>query len=334
MSKIIIIFVIIIVIVIIIVLIAKTMQLKRYRKLIKYSNDPKHTQKVLSAYADLPDAAEERTVISMTSIPERLNYLRPVLNSLLDQTYKVDEISLNIPHVSRKGTSYEIPKWLEDLAKNMESPIQIHRVPVDLGPGTKILPTLKRETLDTIVIVVDDDNIYSSKLVEGLIEEFEKYDKKCAITNYGMVMKKGNGFKDGNLKSEVGQRPVGDLKFPFKYDRALSVVSASREADFVQGCTGFLVTPGMFPKQVFDLKSGPKEALTVDDIWISGWLHYNGIKIMQPKMNIRYVPLPHVSALRNTPSLIWTENSDRKNDLATIEWFRKNHDMKLLCEKG
>lgn len=317
--------VIIILVIIIIILVARTMQLKRYRKLIKYSDDPKYTEEVLSVYADLPEVWEGRTVISMTSIPERLKYLRPVLTSLLDQTYKVDEISLNIPYVSRKGKEYEIPKWLEELAKNMESPVQIHRVPVDLGPGTKILPTLKRETLDTLIIVVDDDNIYSSKLVEGLIEEYERYEGKCAITNYGMVMGKGGGDSEG---------PASDLKFPLKYDRAMRIVTSSREADFVQGCTGFLVTPSMFPEEVFDLKNGPKEALTVDDIWISGWLHYNGVKIMQPKLNIRYVPLPHVSALKNTPSLIWTENSDRKNDLVTIEWFRKNHGMKLLCEKG
>ncbi len=289
------------------------MQIGRYKCLIKNQLDPIHTHKVLSRYPSLPKASQARTVITMTSIPERLEYLRPVLNSLLDQTVKVDEIALNLPMVSRKGVKYEIPPWLEKLHTLQGSPIKIHRIPEDIGPGSKILPTLCREKTSTLVIAVDDDNIYSSKMVEGLVNEYYKHGKICAITNYGMVMKPG-------------------LRFPFKYNRAMKIFSGSREVDFVQGCTGFLLNPWMLPKEALDIKNGPKEALTVDDIWVSGWLHKNKVKIMQPALNIRYVPLPHVSALRNTPSLIWTENSDRKNDLTTIEWFRQKG-MKLMYEK-
>jgi hypothetical protein len=306
-----------IIIILIVILILKTMQITRYKNLISDNNCSsgfRRTEVLVSAYSILPKASQDRTVITMTSIPERLNYLRPVLNSLLDQTVKVDEISLNIPLVSRKGVKYEIPTWLHNMETRESSPVKIYRMDLDEGPGSKILPTLRRERSDTLVIAVDDDNIYSSKMVEGLINEYYKHGKKCAITNYGMVMKSG-------------------LRFPFKYDRAMKILSGSREVDFVQGCSGFLLNPWMIPKEGLDIKNGPKEALTVDDIWISGWLHVKKIRIMQPGMNIRYVPLPHVSALKNTPSLIWTENSDRKNDLTTIEWFRQKKGMKLMYEK-
>ena len=311
MTKLVILIILIIVIVVIILLIAEVPQY--CSTLYDYSNE-----QLVERYKLKPKVSNSRVVISMTSIPERLDYIKPVLNSLFKQTMKVDEIALNIPYTSRKGVKYEIPGWMQQMDKREDIPLKIHRVDEDEGPGTKILPTLRREKYDTLVIAVDDDNIYPSKMVENLVYEFDRYGRKRAITNYGMVMK----------KPTTGPLP----QFPFKYNRILSTMSPSREVDFVQGCTGFIVTPAMFPDQALNIKNGPKEALTVDDIWISGWLKMKKVKIMQPAFNLRMVPLPHVESLKNTPSLIRGENGDRKNDLITIQWFR-DKGVKLLYEK-
>ena len=261
-------------------------------------------------YDNLPKASNIRTVVTMTTIPERIDMMKPVLNSLLTQSVRVDEIALNIPRVSRKGNMYQVPNWLSAL-KN----VTVHRVEKDEGPGTKIFPTLRREPHGTIIIAVDDDNIYHSNMVEGLVKEYYRYKKKYAITNYGMSMSP-------------------ELKFPFKYDRTLKTFGGAREVDFVQGCSGFLISSGMIPPEGLDIEKGPKEALTVDDMWISGWLHIKGIKIMQPGFNLRYVPLPYIKAGMNTPSLIRGENKSRVNDLTTIEWFRQTKGMKLLYERN
>ncbi|MBA3757022.1 MAG: hypothetical protein H0X02_12710, partial [Nitrosomonas sp.] len=111
-----------------------------------------------------------RVVISLSTIPERLNLLGPTLASLLDQSVQVDEIAINVPYVSRKGKKYHVPKWLKRLRH-----VKLYRVEIDEGPGTKLLPTLRREKPETRIIVVDDDNIYHRETVRLLLKTHEKY---------------------------------------------------------------------------------------------------------------------------------------------------------------
>lgn len=309
--------IVILVVVIVIVVLLWVFEIPRYLRMDKHTVDA-----AIQGYHSKPKASKSRVVVTMTTIPPRVEYLKPTIMSLLDQSVRVDEIALNIPWKSRKGQRYQLPAWLSEIPI-----VKIHRVPKDLGPGTKILPTLKRESKDTRVIAVDDDNIYASKMIEKLVQEFDKYDGKCAITNYGMKLS----------QSSHDHTALGDVKFhyrfPYRWDRILKCMSGAREVDFLQGCSGFLVTPKMFLKGVHDLNSGPSEAVNVDDMWLSGWLHLNNVEIRQPAMNIRFFPIPYVKSLLNTPSLIAAEESEgKRNNKIVIEWFRKQG-VKLCCDK-
>lgn len=301
------------VVIIVIVVIVWLLEIPRYSSI-----DKRDVVEMAHTYHRKPKASKERVVITMTTIPSRVEYLAPTIASLLDQSVKVDEIALNVPWETRKGHKYHLPDWL-----NKVSVLKIHRVERDLGPGTKILPTLKREGKDTLIIAVDDDNIYGSTMVEKLVKEYHKHGGKSAITNYGIKMSKLRAKSNDDFQ----------YKFPFKYDRVAKSVAPSRQVDFLQGCSGFLVTKRMFPKQVHDLDSGPKEAINVDDMWLSGWLHVNNVPITQPSMNIRFFPIPYVKSWMNTPSLIAAEEAGGKmNNKVVIEWFRKKG-VKLCCDK-
>jgi len=129
--------------------------------------------------------SDRKVVVTMTTVPSRINDCKETLISILDSSRKVDEICINIPYKTSKGEKYKIPKWLEKL-KN----VKIYRVCKDFGPSTKLLPTLKREEKDTIIIVIDDDVIYGPKMIEKFIDVF--YSRKCkdAITTFGADINK------------------------------------------------------------------------------------------------------------------------------------------------
>lgn len=71
----------------------------------------------------------------------------------------------------RDGRPYIIPPCLG----RIDGKIKIHRVE-DMGPGTKIIPTLLAldELSDTIVITADDDVLMLPQAIEVLTEAFAK----------------------------------------------------------------------------------------------------------------------------------------------------------------
>lgn len=306
--------IIVLVIVIVIALVLQVSEVPRYVKLTKLKVSKREMERRVAMLQAKPKAAKARVVITMTTIPPRVKYLGPIVASLLDQTVRVDEIALNIPFKSRKGQEYELPDWFESVPL-----LKVHRVPKDLGPGTKILPTLQREGDDTLIIAVDDDNIYGSKMVEQLVKEYYHHKGKCAITNYGMCLTKHDNHDFS-------------YQFPYRYDRVLQAFGPRREVDFLQGCSGFLVNKTMFPDEVYHLEDGPPEAVNVDDMWLSGWLHWRLVPIMQPAMNIRFIPIPNVDSWLKTPSLISAEEAiGKRNNKVVINWF-KSKGVKLQCD--
>ncbi len=312
-------FVILIIIIIMIVLVllsalGKTLQIDRYRRL-KYCK-LEHLILLDNKYHSLPRASSQRTVITLSTIPDRIQYLKPVLSSLLDQTVRVDEICLNLPHISRKGLRYKIPKWLSALTW-----VKIHRCELDQGPATKLLPTLKREqenrSMNTRIIVVDDDNIYNNKMIEKILQRFEsetRRGKLKAVTNFGIVLDEKH-----RIPSLIS------------LSRTKSIFAASRKVDIVQGFSGFLVTPAMFCDRVHDIGNPgkcnlyPKEAMTIDDVWFSAWLSINKIKIVSTGKIHQCLPIGNGSIMNGTPDLFRDENGcGFKNDQKVIDWFVKN----------
>ena len=234
---------------------------------------------------------KERTIVSLTTIPDRINNLIPTLASIYTQTKRVDEIRLNIPYISRKGEKYIIPKYLKKL-----NYLKIYRTK-DYGPSTKLLPSLINEKADTKIIVIDDDQIYGSKLIEELVKAFKS--KNTAVTNYG-------------------------TKFHYtSYDRIISYISGEEYVDVLFGCGGYILTPKMIPRDIFNYEAGPSGAVFVDDNWISGWLSRNGHKIFKLGMKQGCSFFLNISNV-NTESLSGGENKNKVHEHEVNDWFKNN----------
>lgn len=102
-----------------------------------------------------------RVVLSLTTIPGREQYVVRALESLRVQTYPVDAIYLWLTKGGRSGHLSEVVTRIPSL-----------RVACceDLGPATKLLPTLSEECdPETAIITVDDDIEYPPSLVQKLV---------------------------------------------------------------------------------------------------------------------------------------------------------------------
>lgn len=116
----------------------------------------------------------EKIILTLTTVPDRLKNKNPygfkaVIYSLMTQAYENYEVHLNIPKINKKtGEEYIIPEWLEEL-NNLyvrRNVLRIFRTD-DYGPITKLYPTIKRiQEPETIIIVLDDDLIYDSRMIE------------------------------------------------------------------------------------------------------------------------------------------------------------------------
>ena len=159
-----------------------------YYELIRYVK-LKYNYKDINNYIDnykYITKCNKKVVISFTTTHNDLTKIEPMLKSLLNQTYRVDKISLNIPY-SYKGKNYNIPYKYKKF-------LSVYKVGKYIGEGTSFIPTLTREEeKDTIIIFVKDNIIYSDTFVENLLDESEKYPDKAISCNIKTLNNK-DGF--------------------------------------------------------------------------------------------------------------------------------------------
>ena len=192
-------------------------------------------------------------IISLTTIPPRINYLEPVIGSLKRQTIKPSKILIWIPkeYTDKWGKihTYTIPTFLKN--DNLIEIIECE----DYGPATKFLHAIKNLDKDEEFIVVDDDTIYSEYMIENL-SYFPEIDAPKAI--------KGVYFEDGARKNKK-----------IKLDHHSNATRTIGLAEIICGCDGYTLKPKFFNEKIFKI---PEEYKKCDDIWLSGFLTAQKIK--------------------------------------------------------
>src|SRR5438046_5595485 len=103
---------------------------------------------------------DRRVIVSLSTVTDRINNLRPTIRSLLRQTRPPDEIILAVPEFSiREERPYIVPEYLLRLPR-----VRILRSRRDWGPATKFIPVIQQELAagggNTLIMVLDDDRVY------------------------------------------------------------------------------------------------------------------------------------------------------------------------------
>lgn len=150
-------------------------------------------EKFINTYTSLPKTSRKRVVITFSTTPTRIHKLKPLINSLLDQTYRVDQIILAIPY-KYKGETYNIPEFVKKVATVIPAGKD------NYGECMAVIPTLLREKeSDTIIIAVNDNKVYGKDFVESILEHEENHPNNI------LDLKDGSAFllKPAHFSSDI-----------------------------------------------------------------------------------------------------------------------------------
>eukprot|EP00812_Abedinium_dasypus_P009969 NODE_361_length_1635_cov_235.081013.p1 GENE.NODE_361_length_1635_cov_235.081013~~NODE_361_length_1635_cov_235.081013.p1 ORF type:complete len:452 (+),score=106.34 NODE_361_length_1635_cov_235.081013:92-1447(+) len=195
-------------------------------------------------------AAIHRVVVFLTTLPDRIDHIEPVLDSLLRQTWRPDALHLSVPRVHRRsGRRYALPGWL--LRKEG---VRVSRCDDD-GPVTPLLNALHlvRDPW-TFVTIVHDDHVYAPRFLETMMRVVVAHPG-CAIAVQGFLGVRGRDV-EGALP-----RFVHDLGF--------------EAGPVLANHLGAVYQRAFFDERVYDI---PRECMYQPDAWISAHLAAKGIK--------------------------------------------------------
>lgn len=122
-------------------------------------------------------------IVTMTSWVQRIGNCHAVINSVLNQTRKVDKIYLNLSSSEFKNEDDDLPENLLKLRDDHDV-IEINWVS---GENTKsmkkVFPILQYLDDNDIIINIDDDSLLPNDFIESRLAEWEKYKEPITSCN-------------------------------------------------------------------------------------------------------------------------------------------------------
>ncbi len=245
-----------------------------------------------------------RVIASLSTVPDRINNLRPTIRSLLKQTRPPDEIVLAIPEFSiREQRPYAVPEYVSRLPR-----LRVLHCRRDWGPATKFIPIVREELAagrgNTLIMVMDDDRIYPRDALETYLHYNEQLPD-AALCFRGAAMPRNLDWRNAKMIR------ASELREP-------------QPAAVITGCGSYLIQPRFFDESLWDYSRAPRGAFYMDDIWISGCLTRRNVK--------RYVVpasamMRSVFRQRRTLSLHDVPEGRQYNNNETIAFFGDSWDV-------
>ena len=244
--------------------------------------------------------ANNKVIVSFTTVSSRINYIEPMVNSILNQTVQPDSFELYIsdhPSLFKNGfdqgiPSDKIPQFLLDLSA--QGKLQIKYVP-NIGPANKLIPALlENRYTNNVIITVDDDHIYPDYLISLLLHNYHKHNHKYPVALIGT---KPN-IRRGIL---LPSRSWHFIKRKDKFSNA-----------FIHGVGGALYKSSFFHTQIFNTSKLLNLSAKNDDIWF----HFMRLAKNIPVLIIpRPFPTPLWTLPQDTERLIYSNVYKQQNDI-------------------
>lgn len=137
-------------------------------------------------------------IVSLTTSPVRIQHIKQVLDGIHPSTY--DIICVNLPDsYGRTGETYTIPEWMETYPK-----LVINRFGKDLGPISKVLPTMERYP-HAFIVSIDDDILYKPYFIHLL---GHVYDAQKSTHNNAIVAQHGTNMSSFWAGLKKRNRPL------------------------------------------------------------------------------------------------------------------------------
>ena len=203
-----------------------------------------------------------KIVVSFTTIPSRIKYIKPVIESLLSQSTVPDEIHIQISEYSVKEKSfYKIPVFL---SKYEKVKLKIHKK--DFGSANKWLYPIQylKEEKGVLLVITDDDCVHDSDCIKTFLYEISQNSNICFCYSGGLMSRNPEVIS----RFKVANKPVKN---------SLTIIENSKistNVDTVQGFAMFALKPDWFLGFDFSIFHHENTHNYSDDILISGVLEY------------------------------------------------------------
>jgi lipopolysaccharide cholinephosphotransferase len=218
--------------------------------------------------------SKHEVIVTMTTSPLRLKKIVAVL-STLDYT-NITKVNIVLPETygPNNETYNKIPKNLIKIMKDIPK-IEILRIKKDLGPITKMLPTIMQtDDKKSIIISIDDDVAYPMGMINELI-----YQKVLKYPDGVLTMGESMTFFE-EVTNMNKYWPEIKNKRPF--------------VDIVEGWSSVLYSPDIVnTKCMKKLSSLSKQCFLSDDFVISYVLSISDRKRISINNKYAYDPFPY-----------------------------------------
>lgn len=270
-------------------------------------------------------------IISLTTIPPRMNLIGPTLQDLLNQNADVKEIRLYIPRKYRRF------KFSPDDIPQMPKGITVCLVDEDLGPGTKVLHAVRDfRGQDIEILFCDDDQPYDPGWARRFLEARKKQPNCCIVEKGYDLDTRPNGSKY-HIKKALVPRAKRRIKgLDYRLFRLRTLFTQKRTpfvedgyVDVLEGYRGAMIRPEFIPKETFTI---PDILWTVDDPWLSGHMTRIGVPIWL----FADTPLwksPYKAHFRERlGAFVYKDHGRLAADTACFEYFRDTYGIWQDCD--
>ncbi len=185
----------------------------------------------------------EELIVSLSTFGDRIHGTAVTIESLFEQTVKPNRVILNL------GRQFEGKGKIPGSLKLLERRGLEIRFTRDIGPYTKLLPTL-REFPNATIVTVDDDIIYDYDMLSNLVNEHICTPDQIIASRCRIMETKGSRLLSSYL----------DWKFaPNGSEPSIKLLP--------EGTTGILYPPHCMDERVFDEKIFLDLCPSTDDFW-------------------------------------------------------------------
>lgn len=213
------------------------------------------SRKSLAEWDRLWQARDDKSdiVVSLTTIPSRIDGIDTALKGLLDQSRPPKRIYLNVPNWSkREDCPYTVPDQISGLQG-----VVVRRCD-DWGPATKVIPTLLEEDADQLILVVDDDRIYPADTLATTEDQAARHPGN-ALTCAGWIVPKDLIDRPTTILANLFKQPPT----PNRGHRTRKTI----EIDVLLGVFSYAVRPRFFDLgEMTDFSDTPRAGFLADDV--------------------------------------------------------------------
>lgn len=250
----------------------------------------------------------KEVIISLTSFPERIEYVDKTICSLLNQKVKANKVILWL-----SKEQFDNRNTLPSNLLSLESKgLSIEFVDGDIKSYKKLVPALIKYP-NSIIVTADDDLYYPRNWLEELLVSYESnpLNIHCQFVTSVMICNNKFIFKDN-----YGKDSQGDSSYHYK----------------ILGGSGTLYPPGSLYSDAINEELFMSLAPTNDDIWFWAMALINRTKITWIKNHMKTLYYVEGSQ-EDTPCLV-NDNNHGKNlrEEQTKQVFERYDLINLISE--